>query len=245
VEMSVRRDRRPLALQLRDEIQALIGAANLGPGDQLPSEADLSTRFGVARTTIREALKLLEQDGQIAVRHGRGHFVTTPQVLQPITRLQSVTEMMGGLGYGVENCVLDVCEAAATDDQAEALRLSSGAPVVVLERLRMRGGETAPLIYSVDVVPRLVLPEPLESIDWTGSLQALLEARGVAMTYAAARFRAERLPAEVAARIGEDPLLPWLLLIQVNLTEEGIPIVYSYDYHRGACFTFNVLRRAR
>ena len=244
--MRTQRDRRPLALQVRDEIQALIAAKGLGPGDQLPSEADLAMRYSVARTTVREALKLLEQDGQIAVRHGRGRFVATQFVKQPITRLESVTEMMARLGFEVVNRVYSVCETPATDEQASALRLAPRAPVLVLERLRLRVGDGSPtpLIYSVDVVARSIIPEPLDEVDWSGSLQALLEARGVAMSFASARFRATTLPSEVAVRISEDPQAPWLLLVQVNMTDEGTPIVFSYDYHRGTSFTFNVLRRA-
>ncbi len=242
--MSVLRDRRPLALKVRDNIQNLILEQHLGPGDQLPAEADLALRFEVARTTVREALKLLEQDGQIAVRHGRGRFVATQLVRHPITRLQSVTEMMAGLGYAVENRVLDVREAPATEEQAAALRLAAGTPVIILERLRSQVGDLTPLIYSVDVVARAVIRGPLGRLDWSGSLQALLEARGVAMSYASAQFRATNLPADVALRIGEDSQMPWLLLVQVNMTEDGTPIVFSYDYHRGASFTFNVLRRS-
>jgi GntR family transcriptional regulator len=242
--MNVGRDRRPLALQVRDEIQALIVNERLGPGDQLPGEAELASRFAVARTTVREALKLLEQDGQIAVHHGRGRFVATQIVHHPITRLQSVTDMMASLGFSVENRVLDVREAPATDEQAEALRLAPGTPVVIVERLRLHVGDPAPLIYSVDVVPRSILAEQLDQVDWSGSLAALLEAHGVAMSYASARFRATTLPEDVAHRVGEDPRAPWLLLIQLNMTEDGRPIVFSYDYHRGTTFTFNVLRRA-
>ena len=38
----------------------------LKPGDQLPSEPELAARYGVSRSTIREVLKLLEQDGLYA-----------------------------------------------------------------------------------------------------------------------------------------------------------------------------------
>ncbi len=113
------RDRRSLPLQVRDEIREMIVQDGLRRGDQLPSEAELATRFDVARTTIREALKLLEQDGLIGVRHGRGRFVlAVPGVQTPITRLESVTEMMARLGYSVTNRVLSVKEIPASLDEA-------------------------------------------------------------------------------------------------------------------------------
>jgi hypothetical protein len=62
------RDRCSLPLQVRDQILTLIKRDDLGPGDQLPTEAEIAARFGVARTTAREAFKLLEQDGVVDVR---------------------------------------------------------------------------------------------------------------------------------------------------------------------------------
>ncbi len=107
--MSMRRDRRPLPIQLREEILAIIEQDGLRPGDRLPSEVAIADRFGVGRTTAREALKLLEQDGTVHVRHGSGRYVSQVATLdRPITRLESVTEMMHALGYSVVNQVVSV-----------------------------------------------------------------------------------------------------------------------------------------
>lgn len=63
-------------MQVRLEILELIEREGLKAGDQLPTEMALAAEFDVGRTTIREALKLLEQDGVIDVRHGLGRFVS-------------------------------------------------------------------------------------------------------------------------------------------------------------------------
>ena len=66
--------------RLPDEVaMSLIGAiegGQLQPGDQLPTEAELSKRFGVARTVVREAISLLRYDGMVDSRRGVGAFVT-------------------------------------------------------------------------------------------------------------------------------------------------------------------------
>ena len=46
------------------------------PGYQLPSERDLVKQFGISRTTLREALKALEEINLIEARHGAGWFVS-------------------------------------------------------------------------------------------------------------------------------------------------------------------------
>jgi GntR family transcriptional regulator len=236
------RDRRPLALQVRDEIRELISERALGPGDQLPGEAELASLFGVARTTVREALKLLEQDGRIDVRHGVGRFIAPASVQWPITRLESVTEMMQAMGTSVTNRIVTVAMATATDHEAAALRVAVGAPVVRLERIRSVDGRA--VIYSIDVILASVVDDDFAAIDWSGSLQALLRARGAAMASSVAGLRAVTLPRTVAAVMGEDSHAPWLLMIQTHFTPTGRAVLYSHDYHRGDAFTFNVPRRA-
>jgi GntR family transcriptional repressor for pyruvate dehydrogenase complex len=53
---------------------------DLRPGDHLPNEAGLIDRFGISRSTVREALRLLESEHLVEVRRGvrRGALVTLP-----------------------------------------------------------------------------------------------------------------------------------------------------------------------
>ena len=66
--------------RLPDEVAlSIIGAIESGQlqaGDRLPTEAELSKRFGVARTVVREAISLLRYDGMVDSRRGVGAFVT-------------------------------------------------------------------------------------------------------------------------------------------------------------------------
>ncbi len=57
------------------QIRALITNGTLKPGDRLPSERDLCKRFGVGRTSVREALKPLIAMGLLEGRVGSGTFV--------------------------------------------------------------------------------------------------------------------------------------------------------------------------
>ena len=238
----VTRDRRSLPLQIRDEVRLLIAAGGLSPGDPVPTETELAGRFGVGRTTVREALKLLEQDGVIDVRHGRGRFVAAGSLVErPVTRLESVTELMASFGYHVVNRVLSVGEGTASADEAAALGLAPGDPVIRLERVRLHDHD--PLIHSIDVMPRSVIPEPVAVVDWSGSLFELLAGFGHAVISAAAQVRAAALDPALAQVIGVDPGTPWLLMIQICHDEQSRPVIYSHDHHRGELFTFNVLRR--
>jgi GntR family transcriptional repressor for pyruvate dehydrogenase complex len=58
-----------------EQIKELIVNDNLGPGSKLPSERDLVEALGVGRSSIREALRILEIMGLVEVRPGKGVYV--------------------------------------------------------------------------------------------------------------------------------------------------------------------------
>ncbi|MEO3797021.1 GntR family transcriptional regulator [Nonomuraea sp. B10E15] len=60
-----------IATRLREQIVC----GDLAPGAALPSETELQRQFGVSRTTVRQALAVLEVEGLVVVEHGRGRFV--------------------------------------------------------------------------------------------------------------------------------------------------------------------------
>ncbi|WP_433230909.1 GntR family transcriptional regulator [Actinomadura formosensis] len=60
-----------IAANLRHQVET----GRFQPGDALPSEAQLSRRYGVSRTTARAALLALEAAGLVTCVHGKGRFV--------------------------------------------------------------------------------------------------------------------------------------------------------------------------
>jgi GntR family transcriptional repressor for pyruvate dehydrogenase complex len=64
-----------LPVRTSEHVAALIKDGKLAAGVKLPAERDLCERFGVSRTVLREAMRLLEQRGLVEVHHGRGAFV--------------------------------------------------------------------------------------------------------------------------------------------------------------------------
>jgi DNA-binding FadR family transcriptional regulator len=78
---------RPLALRERviRQLTRLMDEGVLGPGDQLPSERELSEELQVSRGTVREAVQFLQTLGLLEIRHGSGTFVrpaTDPTALR-------------------------------------------------------------------------------------------------------------------------------------------------------------------
>jgi DNA-binding FadR family transcriptional regulator len=61
-----------------DQLVRRIVSGEVAPGTLLPAEALLAEQFGVSRTVLREAMRLLATKGLVRVRHGSGNWVQPP-----------------------------------------------------------------------------------------------------------------------------------------------------------------------
>ena len=66
----------PLYLQVKDKLSQEIEGKKYKYGEKLPSELELAAMFGVSRSTLREAVKLMAQEGLVTIKRGLGTFVT-------------------------------------------------------------------------------------------------------------------------------------------------------------------------
>ncbi|MCY3962894.1 MAG: GntR family transcriptional regulator [bacterium] len=80
-----------------EELRRRIVSGELAVGEQLPPEDELNQLFGIARTTLREALRVLESQGLIEVRRGRGGgpVVTKPDLDPTRTALAIALQLEG------------------------------------------------------------------------------------------------------------------------------------------------------
>ncbi len=237
----VARDRRALPLQVHEQLRRFLSEQQLGPGDQLPTEEELAGRFEVSRTTLREALRLLEQSGFVEVRHGNGRYVSSlPMVERPITRLEGTTELLTSMGYHVTDHVLSVTAGAPSEEEAIALKLPAGAEVVHLERVRTQGDE--PLTYSTDALPKTLFPGPLGGYEWSLPLHQLLDSLGYRASASNTQIKAVMLSRKVAQATGLPINVPYLLLVQTIVSATGAFLIYACDYMRGDHFSYDVRR---
>lgn len=72
------------------QLHQLIDGGKLKAGDRLPSERELAETFRVSRSSVREAIKTLENEGMVVTRPGSGTFLTTVNVEAIIPSLASL-----------------------------------------------------------------------------------------------------------------------------------------------------------
>jgi GntR family transcriptional regulator len=239
---SVNTDRRKLPFQIKDAIRELIEAEGYGPGTHLPSHDELAARWSVARSIVREALKLLEADGLVEIRHGSGTYLSTlPHVDRPITRLEGMTEFLQSQGYTVTDRILGVCVRPASDGETAALGLAAGAEVIALERARLEGDRA--LIYSEVVMPRSLVPGDWVQMDWSRPLLGVFDGLGHRIAATMSRVSASHLPRRIARELGVRPMLPFIVLDQRAVDDARRPVMLARDYYRSDLFSFSVFRQ--
>ncbi|WP_164730545.1 GntR family transcriptional regulator [Pelagibacterium montanilacus] len=242
--MSARGRSRPtVAVQLREEIRTLIAELGLVAGDRVPSEAELVDRFSVSRPSLREALKLLEEDGTLLAVHGRGRFVSGRAMLsveRPITHFESVGAMAAACGYSLSSRVVGFETVPATERRAAMLGVEDGAPLLAVARIR--GHEGRDLVYSLDLIACEGLGAIGEAADWADSVNSALVLRGIEPVMARAAASATHLPTEAAAKHGLEDFGPALLIEETAYTATGRAVLHSLVYHRGDAFRFSFAR---
>jgi GntR family transcriptional regulator len=243
-EMILPRNRESAATWLSAQIKELIRREGLGVGDRLPTEHAIAAQYGVSRSSVREAFRLLENEDLVSVIHGRGRFVSAggdPRVERPVTKYESTTQMLERMGFTVTTAVLSVEVDGATQSESRALGIDESADVIRLTRLRY--GDDLPLVFSINTIPREYLPGAIENRDWSGSLAKSLHGHGRRIASSIARISAVNLPEVAAAKYGLEGYGPCLLVTETCITGAGERVVYATEYYRGTEIAFNVLRR--
>ena len=171
-----------------EQIERSILTGQLKPGDQLPPERDLAGQFGVSRTAIREAMKVLREKGLIESQHGRGTFVTdgTSQVIR-----SSLDRMMTlRLSHAeVAAHLIEVRELLEPAIAARAAVLADDKDIAALKEAydaMDRAGENADAFIEADLDFHLALAEAADNpliLALIDSIVALLREHRTRMFY--------------------------------------------------------------
>ena len=182
---SIRRDSPvPFYFQLSELLEQEVTSGRWEPGFRLPSEPELCRSFGLSRTTIRQALGRLEQEGLIERRKGQGTFVCESRPRSWLLQSSGgfFQEEVERGGRMVTSVVLRSVTRGPLPPWAMSALGLGGAEGATLERVRSIDGLVA--MYNVNHLPpgvaELVLPleDPNESLYQRLQDRAGIEAAG-------------------------------------------------------------------
>jgi GntR family transcriptional regulator len=204
----------------------------LSPGDRLPTEAELMERFGVSRTTVREAVNELVRNGLVRRRSGSGTFVAQQPIEQELKRLTGFVEDMRALQLEPTAEVVTRKEVPADNLVAERLALEPGEKVMLIERVRLANGE--PLSFDVTYLPLEIGRRMAQENLVVYPIFELLEAKyGIALGEADYRIEAANASGRIARYLKVKPNDALLLIERTTYAAAGMPVDYERLHYRG------------
>lgn len=239
-----RAERKTLTEIAEQELRQAIARGTFRPGTQLPTEAELCQMLGVSRTVVREALRVLEENGLVTRRHGVGTFVRDHPILKNLNFNFGITEMIESAGLISGTSHLAIRSESADQEKAEQLRVALGTPLVTVERVRT--ADERPVVYSLDTVPKSVLQRAefdLELLRTQSIYNMLQTSPGQVIEYGIARLLPMTAPDFVAEKLGLPPGALSLYIVQTDYSPNDEPLVYSREYHLPDAFDFVIWRR--
>jgi GntR family transcriptional regulator len=226
------------------ELRLAITSGTFQPGSQLPTEAELCEMLGVSRTTVREALRVLDDEGLVARRHGIGTFVRNHPIVKNLNFNFGITEMIESAGLKSGTSHLAIQEEVANEEKAKQLGVPLQTRLITVERVRTANGR--PVVYSLDTLTEALIqranfdPELLRNESIYNILQTSL---GQVIEYGIARLLPVIAPHPIAEKLQLPTNALTLYIVQTDYSAHDEPLVYSCEYHLPDAFDFMVWRR--
>lgn len=226
----------PLHFQLRSYLLQQIESGALKPGDAIPAERELVSRFGISRITVRQAIGDMMAEGFLYRQHGKGTFVRSHRIEQELSTLTGFVEEMAARGL-TPGAKLISAEMVESDRKiAAALQIQPGDQALKILRVRLANGELMALevtYYPADVGERL-LKEDLE-----GGLWALLEDKfGIEIDWADETIGCVVPDETIARHLGCKKGTAVLVVERTTYTPDGRPMEWCRGYYRADRYSY-------
>ncbi len=196
-------------------------------GSLLPSESELSARFGASRVTVRRALEVVRSDGLIDARQGFGWFVATEPVRQQLAQLGTIEDQLEGGGRHAERRVIEFTFERPPDRVRKVLGVDQ---VLRVKRLNLADGEPFAVV-TVWCPAELGRPLSREDVEQ----HPFYELLGIALRGATQTIGADVADAGEAALLHVPVGAPLLRCQRVTTDTSGRPVLMSdhlYPAHR-------------
>lgn len=227
----------PLYYQLRRYISDRIESGELKPGDRLPSESKLVSRFGISRTTVRQALGELTSLGLLTRIQGKGTFVVQPRIQQRLSRLTGFSQDMHSRRLRPSSQILDLALVHLDGRIADRLGVPPNSEAVFLRRLRLADSE--PMAIEISYLLNIFFDAlRSENLAERSLYEVLKQNCATIPTRAAQEMEAIPCPATEAALLGIRKGSPVLHIHRTSYDQTDHPFEQVESFYRGDRYVF-------
>ncbi len=242
------------------DLRTMVRRGDALAGGRLPSERELANMLCVSRGTVRSALAVMREAGEIETRTGKdgGTFITKENpswalysqvnvslgshklIDHPMGTPQGTVESIVERGQSAHSKVISLVRAKADREARLALELDEGEEIY--ELVRLRSTNAAPIALEKAQLPVKLFPD-LPEHNVASSLYTILEddynvhfssiTDSIEMVYA---------DEDQAERLNVPEGFPLFLAVNTARGANGVPVEHSRDYYRPDAVRFVMTR---
>lgn len=225
--------------QIAEQLREQINAGEYKPGQRLPTEPELMQSCGVSRSTVRAALDVLEQQGLLTRRAGKGTFVAHRELAQDLGDLRSFPEAMAAQGFTVQLRPVAWAISPPPARVQKQLGLAGGDQVLQVERVHWLDDE--PVATDSLWLPEWVTERvAIERLLTSSTYQILEDEAEIPLGAAWQRVSAATAGRNTARLLSIGPRDPVLLIERLTYALSGVPIEYLTLRYRADLVVLNV-----
>lgn len=224
----------PLYYQIKQHIHDCIAQDSLAPGSMIPSERELCELYRVSRSTLRQAIQELIQEGLLERRRGIGTYVAQPKIRHHLGSFSGFSERMRRAGHTPSTRLIEhaIVESATESEIHIKLHLSTGAPLLRIVRLRLADEE--PIMLETVYLPIERLPGLIPEQLANQSLYEVLHTDyNIVICRLCETLEPVVLTSPEAHLLGIAPGLPAMLTTITTFDQHDKPIEYTLSLVRG------------
>ena len=223
----------PLSRQLLEILKDLILKGNYSSGQPFLTEIEIAEKYGVSRTTVREATSRLVYEGLLRRERGKGTFVITPRIHEDTGMLVPYSEEIQKRGLTPSSKFIELVLKEPSWKIKNILRLTQTDKVISLTRVRLADGE--PMAYQTSYLPYSMCSSVYDGeYDWdVQPLTPLLDDLGFQIVRANQRIYSSTANKDQASLLNIDEGDPLLCIERISLTKYNVPIEYVDIFNRG------------
>jgi GntR family transcriptional regulator len=211
---------------------------------RIPSETELAADLGVSRTTIRDALSRLENEGTIYRKQGAGTFVNEPglQIKSRLEEIWSYEEVLEAHGYTPSVRVVEVTAERASAPLAAELGVEAGEELVIIEKVFLE--DDLPVALTYNRIPAALVTKKINMKTGALPLPELLETHcDRQLSYYLSEIIPVALPSHEADELGVPRRTPTLSFDEIGYDQDNEPVAQSTSFFRDDLLRFRLIRR--
>jgi GntR family mannosyl-D-glycerate transport/metabolism transcriptional repressor len=227
--------------QIADAIREKIGNGEYKVGEALPTEAQLREEFSVSRVTVRQALKLLIENGELESVQGSGTYVKASKVNYDIYHQTSFNEKWAHLNVATHSEVIAFEITLPNLTMADNLNITEDDRIFYIKRVRFL--DDNPITVEETWMPLDLFPDLTYEVMRNSKYDYIENQKGMVIDRSEQEIVPILPPQNISELLGIDPSQPIIEKRTRSYLLDGTVFEYSRNYFKSTDYKFTLVAK--